>query len=67
VLAVKCQSAEERTGNPCPAEAAWIVAVGTRTADEQLACGRHLSRVCWALEGAEGRENVKLTVRRAAS
>jgi hypothetical protein len=64
-MAAKCQSREERSGRPCPAEALWVVAVGSRKTDEQASCGRHLSRVCSALQGAEFRENVRLTVRRA--
>lgn len=46
----------------CPCTAEWIVAVGGR---EQAACGRHLNRVCSAMEGAEGRSGTRLTVRRA--
>ena len=61
----KCESVQERTGLPCPARALWIVAVGTRKMDEQAACGGHLNRACTALEGAENRDNVTLTVRRA--
>jgi hypothetical protein len=48
-----CESSEERTGRPCLVRAVWKVQVGTREADAQLACGRHVHRVAQAMYGAE--------------
>ncbi len=62
---VTCQAGEASTGLRCTARAGWIVQVGTRKTDEQAACGNHLNRVCLAMEHAEERRNVTLTVRRA--
>jgi len=62
---MQCESVQESTGLRCPARASWIVAVGTRKSDEQAACGIHLNRACMALEGAEGRAAVLLSVRKA--
>jgi hypothetical protein len=53
-----------RHGAPCGHQATWLVRVGTRRADEQLACRPHLSATCEALTRAEGRRrrHVALTV-----
>ena len=56
-----CEQAEIKGG--CKERAQWRVAVGTRSADAQLSCGRHLNRTCWAMVGAESpRVHVALTV-----
>lgn len=60
---VRCESVSFSSGLPCTGAASWIVRVGTRKADEQRSCGLHLSRVCRAMYGAEGRGGAVLTVR----
>lgn len=62
---VQCQGKLIRTGEQCPARAAWIVAVGTRKIDEQAACGNHLHDTCRVMAYHEERPGVRLTVRRA--
>jgi len=57
----KCECPEFRSGLPCGPQAMWLVQVGTRKADAQLCCGRHLSMTCTAMRHAEGRP-VALTV-----
>jgi len=57
----KCECPEFRSGRLCGAAAAWRVQVGTRKADAQLSCGRHLNMTCLAMRHAEGRK-VALTV-----
>ena len=57
-----CESRERRTGLPCCAQATWHVQVGTRKADAQLACGRHLNSACEAMLGAEERPGATLTL-----
>lgn len=46
----------------CQAQAVWVVGVGQRITDRQLSCGRHLNRTCQAMQGAEDRAEVLLTV-----
>jgi hypothetical protein len=58
----RCESIEERTGDPCPCYAQWIIQVGTRVYDKQRACGRHLHPACRALAAAEARTGVHLTI-----
>jgi hypothetical protein len=58
----KCESIEDRTGDPCPCYAQWWIAVGDRRVDQQRACGRHLHPAARAMEAAEGRTGVKLTI-----
>ena len=48
----------------CGARASWLVAVGSRKADAQHSCGRHLNLTCDMLLGAEQRGNVTLTITR---
>jgi hypothetical protein len=40
----------------------WLVQVGTRKADAQRSCARHLSRTCEIMRHWEEREAVALTV-----
>lgn len=47
---------------PCRARAAWLVTVGSRKADRQLSCGRHLNQACLALASAELPRTALLTV-----
>lgn len=61
---MQCESREEQTGKPCRARASWIVAVGSRTTDEQAACGRHLNLALTAMVDAERRPVAVLTVRK---
>lgn len=50
-------------GQPCPAPAAWLVAVGSRTSDAQHACARHLNSTCWLMLGNEmPRRDITLAV-----
>jgi hypothetical protein len=63
----KCECPEFRSGLPCGRDAKWLVQVGTRKADAQLSCARHLSPTCEAMRHAEGRERVALTVTEAPS
>lgn len=53
-------------GTSCRNYARWLVRVGERTTDGQLACSTHLGAACDAMLGAEGRQAV-LTVRKVAS
>ena len=46
----------------CPREARWVVGVGMRRTDRQLACARHLARVCQAMTEAEKPRRPLLTV-----
>lgn len=62
---MRCQNTLIRTGEQCPARAAWIVAVGTRRTDEQAACGNHLHQTCRVFAHYEDRPGVRLSVRRA--
>jgi hypothetical protein len=55
-----CQ--DQADGDKCPAEAKWLVRVGTRAADAQRSCGRHLNRTCQALYEAEAPRRPVLTV-----
>jgi hypothetical protein len=57
----ECECAEISSGLPCGKTAMWLVQVGTRKADAQLSCGRHLSMTCETMRHAEGRETA-LTV-----
>ena len=57
-----CESIEDRTGDPCPCYAQWIIQVGTRTTDRQRACGRHLHPASRAIAAAESRAGVTLTL-----
>lgn len=57
-----CESIEDRTGDPCPCFAHWIIQVGDRHYDRQRACGRHLHPASRAIAAAEGRKGVKLTL-----
>ena len=50
-------------GTSCRHDARWLVRVGERTTDGQLACSPHLGAACEAMLGAEGRQAV-LTVRK---
>lgn len=58
----KCECREFRSGLPCGRTAAWLVQVGTRKADAQLSCPRHLSMTCEVMRHGEGREAAALTV-----
>lgn len=49
-------------GIQCGNAAAWVVQVGTRRADKQLSCGRHLHRTCEAMSAGEAPRNAALTV-----
>lgn len=62
--AARCECRDN--AGTCGALALWRVSVGTRRADAQDSCGRHLNMTCAALEGGEGRGGVSLTVRRVA-
>jgi hypothetical protein len=57
-----CECTENRTGLRCPARASWLVGVGSRVSDRQLACGRHLHRICRAMLGADLPHHVTLTI-----
>lgn len=61
-IRVKCDGSP-LYGTGCHAAARWLVQVGERKTDGQLACSRHLGPACEAMLGAEGRRNVTLTVR----
>lgn len=63
----KCECPEFRSGLPCGKTAAWLVQVGTRKADAQLSCPRHLSMTCLAMYQAEDRRSATLTVTAVAS
>ena len=58
----RCESIEDRTGDPCPCYAQWIIQVGDRQMDRQRACGRHLHPASRAIAAAEARRGVKLTL-----
>jgi uncharacterized protein YbbK (DUF523 family) len=63
----KCECPESRSGLPCGRTAAWLVQVGTRKADAQHSCARHLSRTCQAMYQAEDRHEAALTVTAVAA
>lgn len=46
----------------CRSRALWVVSVGTRLADRQRSCGRHLVMTCRAMYEAENRPNATLTL-----
>ena len=50
------------TDSGCPAGALWLVRVGSRKADGQESCGRHLSATCGVMLAAESRDGACLTV-----
>jgi hypothetical protein len=58
----RCECTDGTGPDGCPARGTWRVQVGTRKTDAQRSCGRHLNRVCLAMEGAEGRQNTVLTL-----
>ena len=58
----RCESIEERTGDPCPCYAQWMIQVGDRQYDRQRSCGRHLHPASRAIAAAEARVGVKLTL-----
>lgn len=58
----KCETRAISDGRPCGRTAAWQVRVGTRNADAQLSCNRHLSLTCRMMRICEGRDRVTLTV-----
>ena len=58
----RCESIEERTGDPCPCYAQWMIQVGERHYARQRACGRHLHPASRAIAAAEARRGVKLTL-----
>lgn len=57
-----CECPEVRTGLTCGRSAAWLVQVGTRKADAQLSCARHLSGTCAMMLSAEDRPAATVTV-----
>lgn len=57
----RCQAPDGR-GRACGARASWLVSVGSRRSDAQLACGRHLNMAALAMLGAEGRASAVLAV-----
>lgn len=57
-----CECPEFSSGLPCGRSAMWLVQVGTRKADAQLSCPRHLSMTCSALYGADDPRKPTLTV-----
>ena len=57
-----CECPEFRSGLPCGKTAMWLVQVGTRKADAQRSCGRHLSMTCTAMYGADSPRKPALTV-----
>lgn len=59
---MRCESTEASSGLRCRGRARWRVAVGTRNADAQLACGTHLSPACQAFIEAEKPRTTTLTV-----
>ncbi len=63
----KCESPERISGLPCGRSAMWLVQVGTRKADAQPSCARHLSMTCEIMYGAEGRREAALTVTAVAA
>ncbi len=46
----------------CGDRADWLVRVGTRTSDEQLACSLHLAETCLAMYEAEDRRGAVLSL-----
>lgn len=58
----KCESLKFGSGLPCNQPAEWLVQVGTRKADAQFSCGRHLSMTCKSLYEAENPRKPSLTV-----
>ena len=46
----------------CRCRAIWVVGVGTRAADRQSSCGKHLAMTCRAMYEAENRPNATLTL-----
>lgn len=57
-----CESLGLSSGLPCGRAAKWLVQVGTRKADAQFCCGRHLSMTCTALYEADNPRKPALTV-----
>ena len=57
-----CECPEFASGLPCGKAAKWLIQVGTRKADAQLSCARHLSMTCQALYEAEHPRKPVLTV-----
>lgn len=58
----RCECAEFTGLDGCPAAGTWRVQVGSRNADAQLSCGRHLNRTCQALAAAELPRRATLTL-----
>ncbi len=60
----RCED-RQSAGEPCGAEAPYVVSVGQRRHDAQASCGIHLAATMTALEGAEGRR-ADITIRAGA-
>lgn len=57
-----CECTENTGPDGCPAQAAWLVGIGSRTIDRQYSCGRHLHRTCRMMLEAEKPRHAALTI-----
>lgn len=61
-MIIRCECTENTGPDGCPAQASWLVGIGSRATDRQYSCGRHLHRTCRAMLGAEEPRTAALTV-----